>query len=286
MYFFREKLQSASLSFYRRWSLRDKIICSTLGILLFVLIYYSFTVNYVNALLGLILFFSGIFLLFKYNNARQKTSKVAVKNPATSMFSNPTKIETQDGSFSVTIPEYINIQNHQIKIASDISKTLDDLGDVFNQMIALAPSPVEAIKEFSEELTQELCKQPEIKVSFDVYGDINEQELVNKIIKILLAPKFYPIKKIDADGDLINIEYLEEDEECESIVIYKGYKIHLHKNQNNRWHYRIQNRTLSFLEIKRKWRRYIKKENAIAQAKKQIKEDMFKNWKNSIDIPE
>ncbi|WP_143289343.1 hypothetical protein [Brunnivagina elsteri] len=59
----------------------------------------------------------------------------------------------------------------------------------------------------------------------------------------------------------------------------------MHKNQNNRWYYRIQNRDLSFLELKIKWRRYVKKENAIARAKKEIQEDIFKHWKNRIDVP-
>jgi hypothetical protein len=280
MYFVREKLQDASLSFSRRLSLRDKIICSTLAILLLVLVYYSFARNPINTILGLILFCSGVTLFLKNNMTSQSKSKV--------MFSNASRIDTQNGSNSMTILDnhinnkYINIQNHHIKITDDISETLDELRNIFNEMVALFPSPIVAINQFSGELTQELRKQPEIKASFDIDGDINEQELVNKIIKILLAPKFYPIKKIDADGDLVTIEYIEDDEECESIVIYKGYKIHLHKNQNNRWQYSIQNRNLSFLEIKRKWRRYTKKYNAIARAKKQIQEDIFKNWKNSI----
>ncbi|MEA5569511.1 hypothetical protein [Calothrix sp. UHCC 0171] len=229
-------------------------------------------------------------MLIQGNIAEKRRNKLAIINSHENVELINTKIiDRKDGNLSVTIfsrsseKHYIYIGNFQIQMSSDISLTLDELSDVFHRMIAIAENPVEAINKFAQELQQELRNKPEIKLYFDIDTDSNVQSLVNKIIKLLLAPKFYPIRKIDNTGDLVRVEYLEDDEELESIVIYKGYKIHLHKNQNNRWHYRIQNRELLFLELNRKWRRYSRKENAIARAKKQIKEDIFKNWETSMD---
>ncbi|BAZ36974.1 hypothetical protein NIES4101_28950 [Calothrix sp. NIES-4101] len=294
MYFVRDKLQDASRTGNYRLSLKSKIIYLVLGFLLLLLVYSGLIRSPINTLVGLILFLFGFLLLIKGNIAERRKHKLTIINSLAnheSLSESQKIIDSPDGYLNVIIPHknckslYINIENHQIKISDDISQTLEGLRDVFHQMLVIAENPVETINKFAQELLQELENKPETKQYFNIDADIDSQKLVNQIIKILLAPKVYPIRKINNNGDLVRVEYLEDDEEFENIMIYKGYTIHLHKNQNNRWHYHIQNRDLLFLKLNRRWRRYSRKENAIARAKKRIKEDIFKNWENSMDNP-
>lgn len=182
--------------------------------------------------------------------------------------------------------QYMVISHHNVKISPDISHTLDNLSDIFQQVIAQSPNPIVAINDFAEDLQTQLYKNPEFLSYFCVDGECNAEAAVNQIIKYLLTPTVYPTQKIDGNGNLIRIEYLDESE-CnldKSIFIYKGYRINLHRNERNRWHFRIQKRDLSLLFLRRKPRAYRHKQRAIAAAQKLIREDIFNTWENSMDV--
>ncbi len=286
MYFVRE-IQKASQSSSLRLSLR-KILFLAIGILLTILIYYSFTKSPANTVIGLILFLAGLAMLSKNQIAYQNKNELISRNAANSILNNSGIIDVNDNSRlniqNSYIKQYITIENRQVEIADDVSQTFNEFRDILVENIAQSSNPLNAISEFAQKLTEELHQHPEVKLRLNADRNIHEQELVSNIVKLLLTQNHYnQIQKLNTSSDLVYLEYLNDDEDFydRQIIIYKGYKIHLHKNQNNRWHYQIQRSDLSVL-TKNKSRRFFYREHALAGAKRKIKKDKFINWDYSI----
>lgn len=287
MYFLRE-IQKASQSSSLRLSLR--IIFFAVGILLTILIYYLFVKSPVNTVLGLVLFVTGL-AMSKNNIAYQSKNELISRNTATPILNNSGIINVNDNSdLNISdsyMEQYITIEDRQVEIGDDVSQAFHEFRDILVHSIAQSSNPLDAVSEFAQNLTEELHKHPEVKLRLNADRNINEQELVNNIIKLLLTQNHYhQIQKLNPSSDLVYLEYLNDDEEFydRQIIIYKGYKIHLHKNQNNRWHYKIQRNDLSFL-TKNKSRRFLYREHALAAAKRKIRRDKFINWDFSTNLP-
>lgn len=290
MYFVREiqkALQSPSL----RLSLRNNILFLATGILLTILIYYSFTKSPANTVIGLILFLAGIAMLSKNKIVYQNKNELISRNAANSILNNSGIIDLNDNSRlnvqNSYIKQYITIEDRQVEIADDVSQTFNKFRDILVENIAQSSNPLDAISEFSQKLTEELHQHPEIKLRLNADRNIHEQELVSNIVKLLLTQNHYhQIQKLNTSSDLVYLEYLNDDEEFydRQIIIYKGYKIHLQKNKNNRWHYKIQRNDLSLL-TKNKSRRFLYREHALAAAKRKIRKDKFINWDLSTNLP-
>lgn len=299
MYFVRKRLQKAWLSSNFKLSLPVMVTFFTLGALLTVLIYYSFTKNPINTVAGLILFLVGIVMLFKDSITCGQKEFIG-RNATTSIlntseivnFSDNYNLNIQgDSTFSScqehSMSKYITIQDRQVEIGDDISQTFNEFRDILMHSIAQSPNALEAISEFAKKLAEELHKYPELKVRLNSDRNVNEQELANNILKLLLTQNHYhQIQKLSAKSDLVYVEYINDDDELydRQTVIYKGYKIHLHKDQNNRWHYKIQRNDLSLL-TKNKSRRFFYREHALATAKRKIKKDKFNKWDFSTKLP-
>ncbi len=299
MYFVRERLQKAWLSLNFRLSLPVMVIFFSLGALLTVLIYYSFTKSPINTVAGLILFSVGIAMLFKDSIAACRKKESIGRNTATSILNNSGIVNLSDnynlniqGNTTLSacqehrMSKYITIQDRQVEIGDDISQTFNEFRDILMHSIAQSPNALDAISEFAKKLAEELHKYPEVKVRLNTDRNINEQELANNILKLLLTQNHYhQIQKLSTKSDLVYVEYINDDDELydRQTVVYKGYKIHLHKDQNNRWHYKIQRNDLSFL-TKNKSRRFFYREHALAAAKKKIRRDKFNNWNDSINL--
>jgi hypothetical protein len=274
MYFVRE-IQKASQSSSLRLSLRNKIIFLAIGILLTILIYYSFKKSPFNTVIGLILFLAGIAMLSKNKITSQRKNELVSRNLSTQILNN-SDLNLQHSYMK----QYITIENRQVEIADDVSETFNEFREILVHNIAESSNPLNAISEFAQKLTEELHQHPEVKLRLNADINIHEQELVNNIVKLLLTQNHYhQIQKLNTSSDLVYLEYLNDDEEFydRQTIIYKGYKIHLHKNQNNRWHYKIQRSDLS-LVTKNKSRRFLYREHALAAAKKKIRKDKFINW--------
>jgi hypothetical protein len=242
-------------------------------------------------LVGLLLFIAGIAMLSKNNIANQNRNELISRNTATQISNNSdiinvndnSKLNTQDSS----IKQYITIENHQVIINDDISETFNEFRDILVHSIAQSSNPLEAASDFTRKLAEELHKHPEVKLQLNADRNIDERELANNILKLLLTQNHYhQLQKLNSSSELVYLEYLNDDEEFydKQIIIYKGYKIHLHKNQNNRWHYKIQRSDLSWL-TKNKSRRFLYREHALAAAKRKIRRDKFIDWNFSTKLP-
>lgn len=258
--------------------------------LIVILTHQRFRVNDAGIILGLILFITGFVLWYRQQTTASSphvsTSAMAMNNFGHNFDSYP-NLDNYQLPISPHTPEiqHIIIRNQPVKISVDITQILESLRDVLQQTITQATNPVIAIQEFAQDLQTQLSQNPELKLYLCVDGDCHEPELVNQILKLLLIPPVYPIQKLDQHGNIVKIEYLEDDkcvpDHC--IILYKGYRINLHQNQNKAWAIRIQRPDLSFLELRR-IRKYRKKANAIAVAQKHIRADIFREWQQAMKI--
>ncbi|RCJ27284.1 hypothetical protein A6S26_12660 [Nostoc sp. ATCC 43529] len=197
------------------------------------------------------------------------------------------------------VTKNITIEGQRVEISSDYSQTLGDLKDILNEMMLKSSNAVEAISRFAEELIEELRKQPEVKVNLNEKETSNEQEVVNKIIIDLLTKSYEQISQINQitkitrtnqiqnlsnSRDLEYVEYYIENESDRDTREYNGYIIHLAKDHDNMWNFRIHKEDLSFLDLSSQ-RRTRSKDNAIGKAKSIIDRDRMSDWK-SINAPE
>jgi hypothetical protein len=287
---FVKEIQKASQSSSLRLSLPNKILFLAVGILLTVLIYYSFVKSPVNTVVGLILFIAGLAMLSKNKIAYQRKNELINRNTATPILNSGIINVNDNSGLNIQdnyIKQYITIEDRQVEIADDVSQTFNEFRDILVHSIAQSSNPLNEISEFAQKLTEELHKHPEVKLRLNADRNIHEQELVNNILKLLLTQNHYhQIQKLNTSSDLVYLEYLNDDEEFydRQIIIYKGYKIHLHKDQRNRWHYKIQRSDLSCL-TKNKSRGFLYREHALAAAKRKIRKDKFINWDFSTNLP-
>ncbi|WP_138504453.1 hypothetical protein [Nostoc sp. PA-18-2419] len=302
MHFFRGKLYDALRLLNRRLSLKDKIICLTVGILLIAaLIYDLFIINPYATIAGLILILLSIFLPWRNKALSQRHIKQITRTPKIYRLSktqktNQTIIDTKGGNYNENfqgnyiegdyINQHVTIQDRQVELNSNISHTLDEFREILNQIVVQSSNPIEGISKFAQELAEELRNHPEVKEYFNANEDNSEQELVNIILKLLLTQNnCYKLNNVNTNSDFYSIEYFEDDydeyEKDRCILSYKGYTIYIAKDQNDWWHYRIKRNDLSFLKISLFDSHSYSKELAISNAKKKVDEERFNNWQNS-----
>jgi len=197
------------------------------------------------------------------------------------------------------VTKNITIGGQEVEISSDYSETLGDLKEILNEMIVQSSNVVEAISHFAEELIEELRKQPEIKVSLNAKRDSGEQELVNKIIIDLLTKSYDDISQINQiiqthqiirtnqnhnlsnsrNLEYVDVEYYIHNQSDRDIKEYNGYKIHLAKDHDNMWSFKIEREGSNFLDLG-KQNRTKSKDHAIGKAKKIIDQDRIQHWKS------
>jgi hypothetical protein len=190
----------------------------------------------------------------------------------------------------------ITVGNREVGInPNNIVETFDEFRDILAQSIAQSSNALEAISKFTKELTEELRHRPEVKVCFDVDGNIDEQELVKKIFVDLLTQTSDPISEIDKSNLIIkpdqiqkvNIsnssEFIERFEYCgndEYDAVYKRYTVHLFQEQSKGWLYKIRRSNSSILERSNKNRSrniYF----ALGRAINEIDKELKINWVNN-----
>ncbi|MCC5640610.1 hypothetical protein LC593_33225 [Nostoc sp. CHAB 5844] len=197
----------------------------------------------------------------------------------------------------------INIGNREVEVnPNNIIVTFDEFRDILTQSITQSSDALEAISEFARQLTEELRKSPEVKVSFGVDENINEQELVNKIFIDLLTKTYNQISEVSQNYQIARITQPEQIEKInisnssgfierfesrgnnEYDISYREYTIYLFQEKRKRWLYRIIRRDLSvFVEHSKNWRNIY---YAIGKAIDQIDNEIDMKWKNRINTPE
>ncbi|MCC5634218.1 hypothetical protein LC613_43230 [Nostoc sphaeroides CHAB 2801] len=238
-------------------------------------------------------------------------AKVNTTDPRTVNTKGSTYIDTGSGNYNKEIrgdyiqgnsigrdlvTKNITIEGQPVEISSDYSQTLGDLKDILNEMMVKSSNVGDAISHFAEELIQELRKQPEVKVNLNETENSSDQELVNKIIIDLLTKSYDQISQITRitrtnqiqnlsnSRDLEYVEYYIDNESDRETREYNGYIIHLAKDHDNMWSFRIQRQDSNFLNLSSQ-RRTRSKDNAIGKAKSIIDKDRMSDWK-SINPPE
>ncbi|MBD2479497.1 hypothetical protein H6G79_31405 [Anabaena sp. FACHB-83] len=199
---------------------------------------------------------------------------------------------TQGNSYEGNVvTKNITIEGQRVEISSDYSQTLGDLKDILNEMIFQSSNVVDTISKFAEDLIEELRKQPELKTNLNAPENFSNQELVNKIIIDLLTKSYDQISQItrinrtnqiQTLSNSRNLEYVEyyiENESDRDTREYNGYIIHLAKDHDNMWNFKIQKEDLSFLDLSSQ-KRTRSKDNAIGKAKNIIDKDRMSNWKS------
>ncbi|MBD2567269.1 hypothetical protein [Anabaena lutea] len=185
------------------------------------------------------------------------------------------------------IDQSITIGGQKVEISSDISQTIYDFKDILTEMIAKSSDPRKAISEFTEELVQELRRNPEAKINFSVQYDSSEEELVNNIIRILLTQDSSELENINVSNGLMNIKPIDNQYDSEkdykNNIPYRGYTIELLNGINNRWIYKIKRKDNTFLENIKRGGSY-REETAITKAKKEIDKELTEIFHNQESI--
>ncbi len=284
------------------------------------LIHTTFSINPVSTILGLTLFISGvlhsIFLYLKNQNSVKSTPILMPIKQINSTPNNQRTVNTSSGNYNENIGrdfvgrdsinkniKNINIGNREVEVnPNNIIVTFDEFRDILTQSITQSSDALEAISEFARQLTEELRKSPEVKVSFGVDENINEQELVNKIFIDLLTKTYNQISEVSQNYQIARITQPEQIEKInisnssgfierfesrgnnEYDISYREYTIYLFQEKRKRWLYRIIRRDLSvFVEHSKNWRNIY---YAIGKAIDQIDNEIDMKWKNRINTPE
>lgn len=298
------------------------VICSFFLSLLIALIHTTLTVNINVAVLGLTLLISSIITFFYNEKLKRDKDKIepikhielieshrkSVQGDNNRAVQGENNRAVQGDGNQVVGRDYsenknITINNKQVEISSDISQTLGDFKDIINEMMDKNPNPVDVISQFAKELTEELCKQPELKISFNAEEYSSEKELANKIIIDLLTKSYdeisqinqviqtsltrtdqaSQIQKVNNSNVLEYTYYIPNENEYNNDrdnILYKEYTIYLAKDHENMWHLDIKRENDSPLDLS-KQRRFSSKDNAIGTAKKKIDKDRMAIWKIS-----
>ncbi|MGB3758526.1 MAG: hypothetical protein WBA07_19460 [Rivularia sp. (in: cyanobacteria)] len=302
------------------------VICSFFLSLLIALIHTTLIANINVAVLGITLLISSIITLFYNEKLKRDEGKIEPIKHIELIESHRKSVQGDnnravqgdnnravqgDGNQIVTTTigrdknenKNITINNKQVEISSDISQTLGDFKDILNEMMDKSPNPVDVISQFAKELTEELCKQPELKISFNAEEYSSEKELANKIIIDLLTKSYdeisqinqviqtsitrtdqaSQIQKVNNSNVLEYTYYIPNENEYNNDrdnIPYKEYAIYLAKDHENMWHLDIKRENDSSLDLS-KQRRFSSKDNAIGTAKKKIDKDRMAIWKTS-----
>ncbi|MGD1875207.1 MAG: hypothetical protein ACFB02_19405 [Mastigocoleus sp.] len=81
----------------------------------------------------------------------------------------------------------ITVGKKEVRVnPNNIGETFDELKDVLAQIIAQSSSVLEAISEFTKELTEGLRNRPDVKVCFGMGENISEEELIKRIFGDLI----------------------------------------------------------------------------------------------------
>lgn len=288
--------------------------------LILALIHTTFSINPVSTTLGLTLFISGIlysiFLYFKNKNSVKITPILMPVKQINLTPNHQRTVNTSGGSYNENIGrdfigrdsinkniKNIHIGNREVEInPNNITATFDDFKDILTQSITQSSDALNAISEFARQLTEELRKSPEVKVSFGVDENINEQELINKIFINLLTKTSNQISEINQNYQISRITQPEQTEKInisnssgfierfESLgnneyeISYRKYTIYLFQEKRKRWLYRIIRRDLSvFVEHSKHWRNIY---YAIGKAIDQIDNEIDIKWKNRMNTTE
>ncbi|MDZ7960322.1 MAG: hypothetical protein RMY34_20975 [Aulosira sp. DedQUE10] len=285
------------------------VFCSFCISLLIAIIHSALTKNNFSTVVALTLIFSSTFLYFRnYYIAKNQSRLPLVKQ--VEVVENNQKIvektvnrtintsgspynENIEGDFigRDLVTKNITIEGQRVEISSDYSQTLGDLKDILNEMIVKSSNAVEAISHFAKELIEELRKQPEVKVNLNEKENSSEQELANKIIVDLLTKSYDQISQITRitrtnqiqnlsnSRDLEYVAYYIDNESDRDTREYNGYIIHLAKDHDNMWNFRIQKEDSDFLDLSTQ-RRTRSKDHAIGKAKNIIDKDRMIDWKS------
>ncbi|MBN3948654.1 MAG: hypothetical protein HWQ38_20220 [Nostoc sp. NMS7] len=282
--------------------------------LLLALIHTAFTINIIISIFGLTSFLSGIFLYLRNQRIVKIQPRLAAIKQIIPTTNKQRTVNTNGGAYNEKIGrdyigrdyvnKYINIKNEEVEISADISETLGDFKDILNEIIVKSSDPGQVISQFSQELAEELRKQPEVKASFNEKEDSSEQELANKIIIDLLTKSYDQLSQINQITQITRTDQINQSSQIQKlnnsspleytyyipdndrdVILYNGYTIYLAKDHVNMWNLEIQREDGSPLDLIKR-RRFSSKDNAIGTAKKKIDKDRITNWKSNINNPE
>ncbi|MEH2389778.1 MAG: hypothetical protein V7K14_29260 [Nostoc sp.] len=282
--------------------------------LLLALIHTAFTINIIISIFGLTSFLSGIFLYLRNQSIVKIQPRLAAIKQIIPTTNKQRTVNTNGGAYNEKIgrdyigrnyvKKYINIKNEEVEISADILETLGDFKDILNEIIVKSSDPGQVISQFSQELAEELRKQPEVKASFNEKEDSSEQELANKIIIDLLTKSYDQLSQINQITQITRTDQINQSSQIQKlnnsspleytyyipdndrdVILYNGYTIYLAKDHVNMWNLEIQREDGSPLDLIKR-RRFSSKDNAIGTAKKKIDKDRITNWKSNINNPE
>ncbi len=304
--------------FFLRIKSRNSLLFIVVGSfcisLLLALIHTAFTINIIISIFGLTSFLSGIFLYLRNQRIVKIQPRLAAIKQIIPTTNKQRTVNTNGGAYNEKIGrdyigrdyvnKYINIKNEEVEISADISETLGDFKDILNEIIVKSSDPGQVISQFSQELAEELRKQPEVKASFNEKEDSSEQELANKIIIDLLTKSYDQLSQINQITQITRTDQINQSSQIQKlnnsspleytyyipdndrdVILYNGYTIYLAKDHVNMWNLEIQREDGSPLDLIKR-RRFSSKDNAIGTAKKKIDKDRITNWKSNINNPE
>lgn len=304
--------------FFLRIKSRNSLLFIVVGSfcisLLLALIHTAFTINIIISIFGLTSFLSGIFLYLRNQSIVKIQPRLAAIKQIIPTTNKQRTVNTNGGAYNEKIgrdyigrnyvKKYINIKNEEVEISADILETLGDFKDILNEIIVKSSDPGQVISQFSQELAEELRKQPEVKASFNEKEDSSEQELANKIIIDLLTKSYDQLSQINQITQITRTDQINQSSQIQKlnnsspleytyyipdndrdVILYNGYTIYLAKDHVNMWNLEIQREDGSPLDLIKR-RRFSSKDNAIGTAKKKIDKDRITNWKSNINNPE
>ncbi|HBW33625.1 MAG TPA: hypothetical protein DEF48_26840 [Nostoc sp. UBA8866] len=195
----------------------------------------------------------------------------------------------------------ITIKNREVEVnPNNIIQTFDDFRDILAQSIIQSSDALEAIREFAQELTEQLRNQPEVKSSFGVDKNISINGLLKEVFIELLTKNYNQINEKDENGLIVHsnkiegmnisktsnfIEYFKYWGHNNYDIIYKTYTIQLFQEEGKLWHYRIKRSDSSFLEKTNGKPRLRSSDiyTAIGKAIREIEREITKTWKNNSE---
>ncbi|MDF5730763.1 MAG: hypothetical protein PUP92_22775 [Rhizonema sp. PD38] len=256
-----------------RLSAFEKLLYSLISILLLTTLivwifktYFSIAISISIGFLGI---GSGIYLLNRRYMLQKQNNERDLKSRNT-VFGN--YVKTMGGNYNESINgnyiqgDYINIQGDQIDISQDLTQILAQLQDILRNIENQGYSAEEAQTQIVNQLAKEIRRKPQLKAKLN-FDENTGEDVYEQLINLLNTSSYFGNHK-----PLRVHNFLEDDNDYEERVSYKGYTIYLETDKDGQWHYRIDG-----LLVDDTGCRYFKS-SAIDEAKGKIDEERFGSW--------